>query len=64
MRISRSAFARVQQYFSECIVIVSDLEAHVQAAERKMFPRKKAEQEAWLQAVVQAMLPKVCVFGG
>lgn len=59
MRISRKAFARVQGYFPECAVIVEDLEAHVQAAEARMFPQKKAEQEAWLQAVVQAIGPKV-----
>lgn len=59
MRVSRKAFVRVQTYFSECTVIIEDLEAHVQAAEAMMFPQKKAEQEAWLQAVVQAVMPKV-----
>ena len=59
MRVSRKTFARVQEYFPECTVIIEDLEAHVQAAEALMFPQKKAEQEAWLQAVVQAVMPKV-----
>lgn len=58
MRVSRNAFARVQTYFPECTVIIEDLEAHVQAAETMMFPQKKAEQEAWLQEVVKALLPK------
>lgn len=61
MRVRKSVFARVQRYFPECVVQVSDLEAHMQEAEKAMFPRKKAEQEAWEKAVVQAMLPKVCV---
>lgn len=59
MRIHKNAFAHVQRFFPECSVIIEDVEAHVQAAEQKMFPKKKVEQEAWLQAVVQAMLPKV-----
>lgn len=59
MRISRKAFAHVQSYFPECTVMIDDLEAHVQAAEANMFPQKKAEQEAWLQTVVRAILPKV-----
>ena len=63
MRISRSAYARVQSYFPECSVVVEDLEAHVQAAELQMFPQKKAEQEEWLKVVVQAMMPKVELWG-
>ncbi len=59
MRIQGSAYARVQDYFPECSVVVQDLEAHVQSAEAKMFPQKKAQQEAWLQEVVKAVLPQV-----
>ncbi len=59
MRVKESAYARVESYFPECSVVVEDLEAHVQSAESKMFPQKKAEQEAWLETVVQAVLPKV-----
>lgn len=59
MRISRKAFARVQSYFPECTVIIDDVEAHVQVAEARMFPQQKVEQEAWLQEVVRAVLPKV-----
>ncbi len=64
MRIARKTFARVQEYFPECSIMVEDLEAHVQAAEARMFPQKKAEQEAWLQAVVQSVIPKVYVARG
>ena len=59
LRIKASAFSRVQNYFPECSVIVSDLEAHVQDAENLMFPMKKADQEAWMKAVVQEAFPKV-----
>ena len=59
MRVNKHAYARVQDYFPECAIVVEDLEAHVQSAESKMFPKKKVEQEAWLQTVVQAVLPKV-----
>lgn len=64
VRIARKTFARVQEYFPECSIMVEDLEAHVQAAEARMFPQKKAEQEAWLQAVVQSVIPKVYVARG
>ena len=59
MRIKGSAYARVQDYFPECSIVVEDLEAHVQAAESQMFPQKKEEQNAWLQSVVEAVLPQV-----
>ena len=59
MRIKGSAYARVQDYFPECSIVVQDLEAHVQAAEAQMFPQKTDKQDAWLQSVVEAVLPKV-----
>lgn len=46
LRLKASAFSRIQNYFPECSVIVSDLEAHVQEAENRMFPVRKADQEA------------------
>ena len=60
LRIKANAFSRVQRYFPECTVLVSNLEAHVQEAENLMFPMKKAEEEAWLEAVAQEAFPKVC----
>ncbi len=62
MRIDRRQFARVQAYFSECAIVIQDMEAHVQAAEAKMFPTKKAEQSEWIKAVIQAALPNVSQF--
>ena len=59
LRIKASAFSRVQRYFPECTVLVSNLEAHVQEAEMLMFPMKKADEEAWMTAVAQEAFPKV-----
>ena len=59
LRIKASAFSRVQRYFPECTVLVSNLEAHVQEAEMLMFPMKKADEEAWMAAVAQEAFPKV-----
>ena len=61
MRVNRQAYARVQEYFPECTVLIADLEAHVQAAEQQMFPKKAKEQEAWIQSVVEAVVPGVRV---
>lgn len=62
VRLKKSAFARVQKYFPECSIIVDNLEVHVQAAEVKMFPRKKTEQNAWMRTVVQSVLPNVSIY--
>ena len=59
LRIKASAFSRVQRFFPECNVVVSDLEAHVQEAEALMFPMRKADEEAWMAAVAQEAFPKV-----
>ena len=59
MRLKYHAFLRVQKYFPECSILVEDLEASVQAAEEKMLPRKKEEQDAWMRTVVQSVLPNV-----
>ena len=45
LRMKANSFSRVQHYFPECFVIVSDLEAHVQEAENLMLPRRKAQVE-------------------
>lgn len=58
LRIKSSAFARVQRFFPECNVIVSNLEAHVQEAESLMFPMRKADEQAWMAAVAQEAFPK------
>lgn len=59
VRLKKQAFVRVKDYFPECSIIIEDLEASVQAAEVKMFPKKKAEQDAWTKIVVQSVLPNV-----
>ena len=59
LRIKSSAFSRVQRFFPECNVVVSNLEAHVQEAEALMFPMRKADEEAWMAAVAQEAFPKV-----
>lgn len=58
LRIKANAFSRVQRFFPECNVIVSNLEAHVQEAEALMFPMGKADEEAWMAAVAQEAFPK------
>jgi hypothetical protein len=60
LRIKASAFSRVQRFFPNCNVVVSNLEAHVQEAEALMFPMRKADEEAWMAAVAQEAFPKVC----
>lgn len=59
LRIRANSFSRVQHFFPECTVRVSNLEAHVQEAEALMFPMKKADEEAWINAVAQEAFPKV-----
>ena len=62
MRLKKPVFVRVQKYFPECSIIVEDLEATVQEAEEKMFPRKKDDQDAWMKTVVQSVLPNVSLW--
>ena len=61
LRIKSNAFGRVQNYFPECSVIVSDLEAHVQEAENLMFPMKKVQEEAWMETVAEQAFPQVLI---
>lgn len=68
LRVKAHAFLSLRRYFPECSVVISDLEDHVQRAEAMMFPAKKAEEEAWIQDVLNEVLPskvgdKSCMFG-
>ena len=56
LRMSQKIFATVQHFVPECSVVVQDLEAHVQAAEAQMFPRRRVEEEAWAQEVLGNIL--------
>jgi len=57
LRLNKETFTSVQRYFPECEVIVDNFEAYMQEAERQMFPQQRTEEEAWMQAVVQEMVP-------
>lgn len=57
LRVKAHAFLSLRRYFPECSVVISDLEDHVQRAEAMMFPAKKAEEEAWIQDVLNEVLP-------
>ncbi len=54
-------FARVQDYFSECHIVVANVESFVQQAEVQMFPTRMAEEQAWVQEVMAETIPKVCL---
>ena len=53
LRIRRAAYQKVSKYFPECSVVVEDVEALVQASEHRMFPARKADEDAWTKAVVE-----------
>ena len=61
MRLRASSFSAVSQFFPECEVIISDLEAAMEEAETQMLPEGKGKQEEWMNAVIQEMLPVVCL---
>ena len=59
LRVNRQKFARVQNYFPECSVIVENLESYMQEAEAQMFPANQAEEQAWVQSVIEETIPRV-----
>jgi len=59
LRLNKDTFTSVQRYFPECDIVVDNFEAYMQEAERQMFPQQRTEEEAWMQAVVQEMVPSV-----
>ena len=59
VRVNKKTFARVQNYFPECTVLVANVEEYMQEAEAQMFPEAMAEEQAWVQEVMKETLPKV-----
>ena len=59
LRLNKQTFTSVQRYFPECEIVVEDFEVYMQEAERLMFPQQRVEEEAWIQAVVEEMVPSV-----
>ena len=46
----------MQSYFPECWVLIEDLEAHVQEAENQMFPARMAEEDVWVQQILEELI--------
>ena len=57
LRVKAQTFYSLRRFFPECSVVINNLEDHVQMAEATMFPAKKAEEEAWIQDVLDEVLP-------
>ncbi|XP_064391731.1 carboxypeptidase O-like isoform X2 [Halichondria panicea] len=56
VRLSKKTFARVQNYFPKCHIVVANVESFVQQAEVQMF--RMAEEQAWVQEVMAETIPK------
>ncbi len=57
--MDRRLFARVQKYFRDCRIVVSNVESLVQDAEVQMFPEQMAEEQTWEEEVKAQTLHKV-----
>ncbi len=62
LRVDKRLFARVQRYFPECHIVVSNVETFVQEAEAQMFPQEMAKEQAWEEEVIAQTMPKVSEF--